>query len=79
VLYINGDGVNQDIKKAVNLFKEGSEKESALCMYFYARCLETGTGVRRNRSEAIEWYRRAAKKGHPGAKAWLKSNNVSLD
>jgi serine/threonine protein kinase/TPR repeat protein len=76
VLHMNGDGVPQDAKRAVELFQEGSRNGSAHSMYLYARCLETGTGVRMNMSMARTWYAKSASLGDPQAIKWLKANRL---
>jgi len=78
VLYINGDGVPRDLLKAVELFSDGSRKGNAYCMYLYARCLESGTGVAANEKEARHWYFKSAVLGHPGAIAWCKARGVGI-
>jgi serine/threonine protein kinase/TPR repeat protein len=77
VLYINGQGVAKDEKKAVELFLDGAEKDNPSCMFYYAMCLERGVGVTKNESEAREWYTKAAKGGDRRAIDWCKKNNVS--
>ncbi len=78
VLYINGEGVPKDQVKAANLFREGADKGSPLCMYFYAMCLEGGVGVTANRPSAVDWYLRAAKAGNASAADWCRRNSVTV-
>ncbi|MEI8312975.1 MAG: tetratricopeptide repeat protein, partial [Verrucomicrobiota bacterium] len=79
VLYINGLGVNEDDKKAVELFKDGSDKGNALCMFFYAMALESGVGgTPVNIEKAKELYLSAAQGGNPPALDWCKKNNVPV-
>jgi len=66
-------------QKALDLFREGAKQNNALCMYQYARCLESGTGVEANPSEASDWYRRAAEAGNRRAQDWCHQHNVSFD
>ena len=78
VLYIYGQGVAKNEKKAVELFRDGAEKANALCMYFYAMCFEGGVGVDRDRETARVWFVRAAQAGNKTAIEWCKKNNIPL-
>ncbi len=79
VLYINGDGVPKDRRKAADLFLQGSKNGSALCMFQYARCVQSGTGVpSANKDSAILWFRKAAEAGYAPAMEWCVKNNIPL-
>ena len=84
VLYINsaetdlGKDERARREKAVSLFREGTKQNNALCMFNYARCLETGTGVAANLTEATDWYRRSAEAGSRAALDWCRQHNVKL-
>jgi serine/threonine protein kinase/TPR repeat protein len=78
VLYIYGQGVPKDEKKAVALFRDGAEKGNALCMFFYAMCFEGGVGIDKDREAARTWYIRAAQGGNRTAIEWCKKNNIPL-
>jgi TPR repeat protein len=70
-------------QEAVELFHEGAQQNNAFCMYLYARCFEEGCfeegrGVKRNPSEARDWYRRAAEAGNPAAQEWCRKYNITL-
>ncbi len=78
VLYIYGQGVPKDEKKALELFRDGAEKGNALCMYFYAMCFDGGVGVAKNSEKARTWYVRAAQGGNRTAIEWCKKNNIPL-
>jgi serine/threonine protein kinase/TPR repeat protein len=78
VLYVNGQGVARDAKKAASLFRDGAEKDNASCMYYYAMCLEGGVGVDKDEAAARQWYIKAAKGGDSRAVDWLKKHNISL-
>jgi TPR repeat protein len=77
VLYINGEGVPRDDKKAAELFRDGALKGNASCMFYYAMCLEGGRGVKTDEEEAKEWYVKAAKAGDRRAVEWCRKNDVS--
>jgi serine/threonine protein kinase/TPR repeat protein len=65
-------------EKAVSLFREGTKQNNAFCMFLYARCLEAGTGVAPNPTEATDWYRRSAEAGSRAALDWCRQHNVKL-
>ena len=85
VLYLTSNetdlGKNESARtqKAVSLFREGARQNNAFCMYLYARCIEAGTGVDANPTEASDWYRRAAEAGNRPAQDWCRQHNVSFD
>ena len=76
VLYVNGDGVKRSPQKAVEIFIRGVTGGDATCMYFYAQCFETGTGVPANRLLAQTWYKKAAEAGNPRAAAWCRKEGI---
>jgi TPR repeat protein len=78
VLYINGQGVTKDEKKAVSLFQDGAEKGNPSCMFYYAMCLNGGVGVEKDPDAARGWFVKAAKGGDRRAVEWCKENNVPL-
>ena len=78
VLYIYGQGVPKDERKAVALFRGGAEKGNPLCMYFYAMCFDGGVGVEKDPASARSWYVRAAQGGNKTAIDWCKKNNIPL-
>ncbi len=78
VLYIYGQGVPKDVRKAFALFKDGAEKGNPLCMYFYAMCFDGGVAVEHDRESTRVWYVRAAQGGNRTAIEWCKKNNIPL-
>ncbi len=93
VLYILGEGVPQDAKKAVELFREGAEKGNALCMLNYAKCYANGMGLAKSSTSSKEWFLKAAtagsreavnwvvntaREGDSAAMEWCKKNNIPL-
>lgn len=79
VLYMNGQGVPKDEKMAVELFRDGAEKNNPPCMFFYAMCLEGGVVVEKNADLAREWYVKAARAGNKPALDWCKKNAISVE
>jgi TPR repeat protein len=78
VLYMNGQGVAKDPKMAVELFRDGAEKNNPPCMFFYAMCLEGGVVVDKDSVQSRDWYVRAAQAGNRPAIDWCKKNNIPL-
>jgi TPR repeat protein len=66
-------GVPRDIAEGTVWVKNAAEAGSVNATYQYARRLETGFGNAKNEREAMEWYKRAAMRGHPAAQLWLGS------
>ena len=62
--YFNGDGVEQDKKKAVELYKRAAELGNVRAMCNLGECYERGEGVPKNMSEAFRLYRQAADLGN---------------
>jgi serine/threonine protein kinase/TPR repeat protein len=80
-MYINGyvpGSRGPDLKQGVKLFHEGAVKGNTPCMFGYARCLETGFGVKANRLEAENWYFKAAREGFKPAIDWCGAHHIPL-
>jgi TPR repeat protein len=65
-------------ERAVSLFREGVRQNNPLCLDLYARCLESGTGVKVDLKEAEAHYRRAAEGGNAHALDWCHKNKITL-
>ena len=79
VFYMNGTGLAApDPAKAVELFRQGAERDNPPSMFFYAMCQENGIGGPKNPAEARKWYATSAAKGHPPAVDWCKRNKVPV-
>ena len=84
VLYMNGEGVPRNPKKAEEQFKrsaqlskQGAEKGDVVSMFYYANWLEQGIGVPKDAKAASEWYSRSARAGYPPAIEWCKRNGIA--
>jgi serine/threonine protein kinase/TPR repeat protein len=76
--YMRGVGMTRpDPAKAVQLFKQGADLDNGASMLFYAQCLETGQGVRKDQQEARNYYRAAAERGILPAMRWCDQNGVT--
>lgn len=63
VAYYYGNGIIQNIEKAVHYYQIGAAKGHAYCQYNYAVALEYGKGGKENKEKAIEFYHKAALQG----------------
>jgi TPR repeat protein len=78
VMYINGEGVTQNAKKAAELFRQGADQGDPVGAFYYANCLNSGLGVQKDAKTAADYFRRAAKAGEPRALAWCKEHGVNF-
>jgi TPR repeat protein len=68
VLYIKGRGTKRaDPLKAIELLQKGTRAGDDFCLLLYAKCLETGTGVKPNAALSREYYVKAAEAGNAEA------------
>lgn len=58
--YYTGDGVEQDLEKAIVCFKKAGEMGHARAQFNLGTCYMNGTGVEQNDREAARWFRKAA-------------------
>lgn len=69
--YGKGDGVEQDLDKAIEILKDAAEKGEPGAEFFLGTAYFSGLGVPRSEVGAIMWFEKAAKKGHAPAQYWL--------
>ena len=67
--YFDGDGVDNDIKKAVYWWNEAAKQEYAKAYVRMGTAYENGKGVRQDMRKAIEYYKKGAEKGESYAQA----------
>lgn len=65
--YLEGVGVIEDLKKAVELFTKSAEMNCTKAQHALANCYEDGTGVEIDGSKAIEFYCQASENGDTSA------------
>ena len=70
--YENGYGVEQDPKRAAELYARSSEGGYRDGICALGALYEKGLGVRRDRERALELYRQAAQQGSQEAKKALQ-------
>ena len=62
-----GDGVNKDLKKAVELFTTAANQGHSQAQHNLGYCYQIGEGVEKNIEKAAGWYTVAANQGLPSA------------
>jgi len=67
LLYTNGEGVPQDYKEAVRLYRAAAEQGHAGAQKSLGDMYDDGSGVSQDYKEAVRWWRAAAEQGHAGA------------
>ena len=73
MIYYNGYEVDRDYKEAMGYFKDYDRlKDDSEAEYMIGCMYAAGEGVEENEEEAKEWFLKAAKKNHEGAKTKLK-------
>ena len=65
--YLNGDIVDKDERKAVELFEKAANKNSDIGMAKLAACYKKGVGVAQDNAKAFSLYERAADMGNTDA------------
>lgn len=65
--YLNGNVVDKNEKKAVELFEKATNQNSDIGMLKLARCYKKGIGVAQNNAKAISLYERASNMGNTEA------------
>ena len=71
-LYFDGDIVEEDDERAVELFRLAAEQDDENAMEMLGYCYENGYGVAEDLEQAIHWYQQAAERGDEEAKASLE-------
>lgn len=77
LMYINGEGVPQDIPHAVELFQKAAEQGHVDAQNNLGAMYFTGEGVTRDEKKAIEWFEKAAAQGNEDARANLDAIKAS--
>ena len=58
-MYANGQGVPQDDKEAIKLFRLAAQEGNAYAQFNLGSAYANGRGVPQDDKEAIKWYRLA--------------------
>ena len=67
VLYLNGQGVPQNLTKAAHWVRKAAEQGHADAQEMLGAMSYDGWGVAQSFAEAVRWYRMAAEQGHTNA------------
>jgi hypothetical protein len=67
-MYYEGDGVQIDEKKAIELWQKAAEQGHAGAQFQLGAMYHFGPGVQKDSKKAVEGYQKAAGQGHAGAK-----------
>ena len=67
IAYMNGDGVDQDYEKALQLFMEAYEAGSMKAARYVGMVYEQGLGVEQDLNKAKQLYQEAAEYEYPDA------------
>ena len=60
VCYLNGHGVIQDLKKAVEYFEISAKNGNSNSQYYLGYCYHFGKGISQDYTKAVEWYTNAS-------------------
>ena len=71
--YDEGQGVEQDYKKAVYWYRKSAEQGNARAQFYLGYCYDEGQGVEQDYENAVYWYRKSAEQGNASAQ-----NNLGL-
>jgi len=77
--YFDGREIRKNPTETARLWKLSAEQGFDMAQFFWGQLLESGRcGVRKNKKEAIKWFKKAAEQGHADAKAKLRSTGVKF-
>lgn len=70
--YARGNGVEEDMKQAVEWWRKAAEQGDVSAQAVLGFCCLSGDGTAKNKKESVKWFRKAAAQGHSGAQQALK-------
>ncbi len=73
LLYVNGEGVEQDMDQAVTLFKKAADQGHVDAQNNLGALFYLGEGIARDKEKAIMWFEKAAAQGNEEAQANLEA------
>lgn len=84
VMYEEGEGTTQDIKKAFEWYKRAAEQGLPQAQYVLGVMYKEGKGAPQRDNLALKWYRAAAEQGYAPAQAnlglmYARAQGVALD
>lgn len=63
-IYLKGNGVKQDAKKALHWYLKAADQNSAMAQIKLGFMYEDGNGVQKDMKKAKEWYQKACDNKH---------------
>ena len=66
-----GEGVEQDLERAIEILTEAAEDGEPEAEFFLGTAYYSGLGVPHSEMGAVVWFEKAASKGHAAAQYWL--------
>lgn len=70
--YLSGNGVEQDLKKAIDYLKVGEKFNISASVHLLGVCYLEGFGIDKNVTKACEYFEKAKKLGNPASDSYLK-------
>lgn len=77
VLYEKGEGVSQNLEKAIAAYRKAAEAGHADAQFELGRRYSNGDGLRKNSAHAISWLEKAAAQKHAKASSLLKQQQAA--
>jgi TPR repeat protein len=71
IMYLNGQGVQQDDAEAVKWWRRAAELGHDGAQFYLGVVYVKGQGVQQDDAKAVNWWRRAAEQGHDVAQSYL--------
>ena len=78
ILYVEGNGVERNLNKAIKLLSKAAEQDIASARYQLANMHELGTGFDKDLTQAIRLYRQAADGGYYPAQDKVEELSVLI-
>jgi TPR repeat protein/predicted Ser/Thr protein kinase len=76
LMYMNGEQMTRDPKKAAELFRQAAELGDDSGMYHYGQCFLYGIGMPHDLPVANDWFRKAARAGNSAAIDYCSRNGI---
>jgi len=76
VMYHDGLGTKQDLKKAFYWFKKAANRGDSLSMVRLALAYEKGIGTKKDETKSLQWLKKAVEKNNPTAKVSMAKHMI---
>ena len=71
-MYLDGEGVDKDEKKALELFNKAAEQGNEIAMYNIGVMYQYGIGVDQDHDKSVIWYTRSSILGNKDSEKALE-------